>query len=220
MLITEYAPGKSCGLQLTDGANRFSTVWGVFSAKRGADMYVAPRMLGGAVKVSLHQSGSWQAGLADARPAHRWSNGSRHWDIWKRGPELAPGTVRGWYLLIPNQELRTGPADGRAHRVPPVGDGHAVSIEFLMMTNQGPTVEFDDTHIIGRWVLCGRDESCLLIARRIPWPEEVQVWANAARSAAAAQLVSAGFKVSHEDRYYIHGYNAQGVRFGLELAAV
>jgi len=220
MSITEYAPGKSCRLQLTDGANRFSTVWGVFSAKRAADMYIAPRMLGGAVKVSLHQSGSWQAGLTNASPAHLWSNGSRHWDLWKRGSELAPGTVRAWYLLIPDEELRTGPGDGKAHQVPPVGYGHAVSIEFLMMTTQGAPVEFDDTHVIGRWVLCGRDESCLLIARRIPWPEELQVWANSARSAAAAQVESAGIKVSHEHRYYIHGHNAQGVRFGLELAAV
>ncbi len=219
MSVTDYAPGKGCRLQLTDGANRCSTVWRVFSAKNAADMYVVPLMFGGAVKVSLHATGSWQAGLVNANPAHVSSNESRHWDIWKRGPELAPGTVRGWYLIIPDQELRTGPADAQAHCIPPVGSGHAVSIEFLMMANQGLTTEFDDAHIIGRWILSGRDESCLLISRRIPWPEDNQVWANAARSAAAAQAETAGFKVSQYHRYYLHGHCAQGVRFGLELAA-
>ena len=88
------------------------------------------------------------------------------------------------------------------------------------MTNQGPTVVFDDAHIIGRWVLRGRDESCLLIGRRIAWPEECKVWANAIRSDAAAQAESGGIKVSQEHRFFIHCYDAQGVRFGLELAGV
>src|ERR1044071_3630477 len=125
MSIAEYAPRKSCRLQLTDGANRCSTVWVVVSAKRAADIYITPRMLGGAVKISLHQSGCWHAGLIHASSTHLWSNGSPRWEKWQRGPELAPGIVRCWYLLIPDQELRSSPADGKAHHVPPVGNGHA-----------------------------------------------------------------------------------------------
>jgi len=219
--ITEYPPGEGCRLQLTDGANRFSTVWKVVSAKHTPDLYVVPLMFGGAFKISLHESGSWRAGLTSESPAHLRSGVSRHWEVWERGPAFAPGTVRGWYLLIPDQELRTGcTLDGKARQVPPVGPGHAVSIEFLMMTNQGPTAVFDDAHIIGRWALRGRDESCLVIGRRIAWSEELKVWANAARSDATGQAESAGIKVSQEHRFYIHRHDAQGVRFGLELAAV
>ena len=92
MPITEYAPGKGCRLQLTDGADRLSTVWKVVSAKHTADLYVVPRMFGGAFKISLHESGSWRAGLTNESPAHLWRGESRHWEVWERGPESAPGT--------------------------------------------------------------------------------------------------------------------------------
>ena len=219
MSLPEYAPGKSCRIQLTGSGDRCSTVWAVVSAKRAADIYISPRMLGGAVKVSLHESGSWQAGLAKESSANLRSAGSRHWDIWKRGEELAPGNVRAWYLLIPDQELRAGACDNKAHKVPPVGAEHVASIEFLMMSNEGPTVEIDDAHVIGRWRLEGRNESCLVVARRIPWTAELQSWADAARHQAVAQAEADGVPKSREHRYYFHGCDAQGVRFGLELAA-
>ena len=176
-------------------------------------------MLGGAVKVSLHQSGSWQVGLTTESPADLRSGGSRHWDIWKRGGELAPGTVRAWYLLIPDEELRVADHDSKAHKLPPVGPQHAASIEFLMMCNEGPTVNFDNAHVVGRWCLGGRNESCLVVARRIPWTAEQQTWANSAREQAVAKAEAAGIQRLKEHRYYFHGHDAHGVRFGLELAA-
>lgn len=219
MLLPEYASGKSRRIQLTGGPDRCSTVWAIFSARRSADMYICPRMLGGRVKVSLHQSGSWQLGLTQESSADVCSDGSRHWDIWKRGGELAPGTVRAWYLLIPDQELRVAAYDSKAHKLPPVGPEHAASIEFLMMSNEGPTVNFDDVHVVGRWRLEGRNESCLVVARRIPWTSDLQSWANFARKQAGTQAEAAGILKKKEDRYYFHNHDAQGVRFGLELAA-
>jgi len=103
--LAEYASGKSHRIQLTGGPARCSTVWTIFSGKHTADMYISPGMLGGEVKVSLHQSGSWQVGFTTGSRTHLRS-GSRHWEMWKRGDEFAPGTTRAWYLLIPDQELR------------------------------------------------------------------------------------------------------------------
>lgn len=181
-------------------------------------MYISPRMLGGSVKVSLHQSGSWQLGLTTESPAHFRSAGSRHWDIWKRGGKLAPGTVRAWYLLIPDETLRVGYFDNKAYKLPPVGPEHAASIELLMLANEGPTVEMDDAHLVGRWRLEGSNESCLTLARRIPWTAGLREWADAARSQAVAQAKAAAIPESKDHRYYFHGHDAQGVRFGLELA--
>jgi hypothetical protein len=178
MSLSEYAPGKSSRIQLTGGCKRCSMVWNIFSKKNKADIYVSPGMFGGAVKLSLHGSGSWQAGLTEESPAHLRSGASRHWDIWKRGGELAPGMVRAWYLLIPDQELRVADYDNKAYKLPPVGPEHAASIEFLIMSNEGPTVDFDVAHIVGRWRLAGRNESCLVVARRIPWTSEQRTWAN------------------------------------------
>jgi hypothetical protein len=182
-------------------------------------MYVCPRMSGGAVKVSLHESGSWQVGLTEESPKALGSSGSRHWEIWQRGGAIGPGTTRAWYLLIPDQELRVAIPDAKAHKLPPVGPGCAASLELLMMANEALTVAFEDAHLVGRWPMLGRDESCLVLARRIPWTSEQQAWAEEARVRVVAQATAAGVPKSKEHRYFLHGHDLQGVRFGVELAA-
>lgn len=218
MTAIEHDPGKSA--RVSGGPDRCSTVWAIFSAKRSADMYICPRILGGAVKVSLHQSGSWQVGMTKEGAATLPGEITRHWDIWRRGGEMAPGTVRAWYLIIPDEELRGATPDAKAHQLPPVGAGHAASIEFLLISNDGPNLAFDNAHIVGRWRLYGLNESCLVIARRIPWSTEQEAWASMIRMQAVAQAEANGIPCSREHRYYFHGYDLQGVRFGLELAAI
>ena len=219
MALSEYAPGKCCRIQLTGSSGRCSTVWAVFSAKRSPDMYVCPRMSGGAVKVSLHASGSWHVGLTKESPQAPKMSDSRHWEVWQRGGMIGPGTTRAWYLLIPDQELRVATPDVKAHKLPPVGPGSAVSLELLMMANAPPTVAFEDAHVVGRWPLHGRDKSCLVLARRISWTSEQQSWVEDARVRVAAQATEAGIPKSQEHRYFLHGHDLQGVRFGIELAA-
>jgi len=182
-------------------------------------MYVCPRMSGGAVKVSLHETGSWHVGLTEESPKALRSSGSRHWEIWPRGGAIGPGTTRAWYLLIPDQELRVAIPDAKAHQLPPVGPGRAASLELLMMANEAPTVAVEDAHLVGRWPMQGRDESCLVLARRIPWTAEQQSWAEEARMQVVAQATAAGVPKSKEHRYFLHGHDPQGVRFGIELAA-
>lgn len=131
--------------------------------------------MGGAVKVSLDQSGSWQVGVTAEHAAQWQLVGSRHWDVWKRGHSgLAPGALRAWYLLIPDQELRIGSFDQKAYQIPMVGADHAASIEFLMMSDEGPTIAFANAHVVGRWRFAVRPESCLVVARRIPRTSELQ----------------------------------------------
>ena len=218
MAITTLSPGVSKRIQLSDGATRRSTVYVIFSAKCAADIYVVPRMLGGAVKVSLHQSGSWQVGETNESFARSISGGSRHWEIWRRGTDIGPGVTRAWYLTIPDTELRAGVADPKAYQLPPVGAGHAASLEILLLSATGPDPVFDDAHIVAKLELKGRAESCLVLARRIPWSTEQQIWASTLRKAAFDQAAAAGIPTRSDHRYFFHGHDAQGVRFGLELA--
>ena len=218
MPLSEYLPGKNRRIQLTGSSGRCSTVWTVFSAKRSADVYVCPRMSGGAVKVSLHASGSWQVGLTAEPAKGRTPTQSRHWEIWQRGDGIGPGVTRAWYLLIPDRELRVGATDPKAFKLPAVGQGYAASVELLLTRNDGPTVTIDDAHVVGRWRLEKHDESCLVVARRVPWTSELQSWADSARTQVAAQSAAAGVPKSQEHRYFSHGHDAQGVRFGIELA--
>ena len=96
-----------------------------------------------------------------------------------------------------------------------------MSLELLMMaTNEAAaTVALEDAHLVGRWPMLGRDESCLVLARRIPWTPEQQAWIEEARVRVVAQATAAGVPKSEEHRYFLHGHDLQGVRFGGELAA-
>lgn len=217
--MQDHEPGTSRRIQLIGEGDEVSSVLSIFSAKKTPDMYVVPRMLGGEMKISLHASGSWQAGLTKESAVDLQAGESRHWEIWKGGAQIGPGVVRAWYLIVPAKELRRGKRDDKAYHLPPVGAGHAVSLELLMMANDGPTLMFDDIHIVGTWRLAGRDERCVVVARRIPWGEDVQAWAAEYRAQVAAQTAAAGIERTPEHRYYLHGHDPQGVRFGLELAA-
>ena len=220
MLLTEFPPGTSMRLQLAGSNNRRSTVWSITSARRSADIYVTPRMSGGKLKISLHQSGSWHVGLVN-EAAHGLEAGeSRHWEVWKRGGELAAGVVRAWYLLIPEDELRVLDADPKAYQLPDVGQDHALSLEVLFASNEGTQMTFDSSHVVGRWRLHEHDESCLVVARRIPWSDEQRSWADRARKATAELGSAKGAQREPDHRYFLHGHNSEGVRFGLELAAI
>jgi hypothetical protein len=191
----------------------------LFTAKKTPDVYITPMMMGGDVKISLHKSGSWQAGLTSEGFAKLPRTSSRHWDIWPREEkaDVGPGITRAWYLVLPDQELRPGREAPEAYKLPPVGPGHAASVEVLLVANEGTEIVIDDAHIVGRWPLAGRDESCLLAVRRIPWTEERQARAIARKEEFAAQMKAAGVTESDDYAYLIHGHNAEGVRFALEL---
>jgi hypothetical protein len=219
MSCTVDPPGKSLRLQLAGSSGRYSTVWSIVSGKRTADLYVSPRMMGGAVKVSMHQSGSWQVGLTRESPVAPSPGLSRHWDIWTGGTKLSEGLVRAWYLLVPDDELRAIERDPKARELPEVGANHALSLEILLMSNTGPVVAFDAAHVVGRWSLVDREESYLVVARRIPWYTEQQAWIKVNRERALASL-GQGDPLKPEHRYYLHGHDADGTRFGVELAAI
>lgn len=195
-----------------------STTWKLFSGRKSPDFYIVPMMCGGALKVSLHASGSWQVGITKEHQESNEALEARHWEIWKRGPEMAPGIVRGWYLLIPERELGKGDQDPKAMQLPPVGGDGAVSLEVLMMHNEGPTPVFEHSFIVGRWPLSQTNESCVVVARRIPWSSEHEQWADQARAEAVNQASTAGIQPDSAHRYFFHGHDTTGVRFGMELA--
>jgi len=53
MMLTEHVPGKSRRIQLTGGIDPRSTVWRYFLHR--ADVYICPRILGGAVSRTYHE---------------------------------------------------------------------------------------------------------------------------------------------------------------------
>jgi hypothetical protein len=129
-------PGRHVRFAVVADDGRRSMAWAVWTNRRTLDAYLDVRPLSGRWKISLHQSGSGQSGLtkewaetmAPDRP-------SRHFDLWQRPEEFAPGTRRSVQLVIPDTELRRWPAgvaDDKplAVRVTAPGVGHAACIEF------------------------------------------------------------------------------------------
>ena len=71
-----------------------------------SEVGVAMADASGRMKVSLHESGSWQYGYTSEyetreRAAGRWNNKSRHWKIWQRPREITPGYTAALKILVP-----------------------------------------------------------------------------------------------------------------------
>lgn len=213
-------PGAKLRVQLVDG-NRASSSYTILSSKTGADVYIVPKSMGGAVKVSLHASGSWQVGITKEHAAKHAPAGRRHWDIWKGAGDLGPGLRRAWYLLLPDNELRRVWINSRAKPLPPVGSDHAVSLEVLLADDVGPGFDLGHACPVARLELPGVSYSAVVVARRIPWPAERRAWAKTFLDAALAAAQEQGYSNPEPfHRLFLHGQDEQGVRFGLEMAAI
>ena len=65
-------PGGTIRFNVTDGSRR-SADWRVWTVKQANDVYAAARLTAGEIKISLHESGSWQHGfVSDERSKLRF----------------------------------------------------------------------------------------------------------------------------------------------------
>jgi len=90
----------------------FSAVWRCWtSSSRGkSDTYIAVRALAGAIKISLHESGSWQIGFTKEYSDNALKKGyqmpeSRHMDIWNNSGQISDGIVRAYQIYIPSKAV-------------------------------------------------------------------------------------------------------------------
>jgi hypothetical protein len=88
--------------------DRRSVDWRVWTSAHADDVYVAARLVVNSIKISLHESGSWQHGFVsdEKAKAFRPEEESRHFYIWNRPPELVPGWTRAIRIVIPYVSLQ------------------------------------------------------------------------------------------------------------------
>jgi hypothetical protein len=105
--------GQAIRLSASDGTHR-SADWRVWTSRNADDVYAAARLTGGEIKVSLHQSGSWQHGFtADGNAAGSLpQDQSRHFRIWQRPAEITPGWTRAVQIILPDAALQARPSSG------------------------------------------------------------------------------------------------------------
>lgn len=104
------------------GRTRRSAVWLAVTAKSTDDVYVATKLAGRFIKVSLHESGSWQHGFIsdDKAQGFRSPGQPRHFTTWQRPEEIIPGWTRAVRIIIPDAALQARPSPGTAKK--PVAD--------------------------------------------------------------------------------------------------
>lgn len=101
-------PQRALRFGISDGAGRCASTWKLWTETSGGkcDVYLASRSLGGALKVSLHETGSWHVAYSrrwltenvadvDPKPADRFI------EKWPRPPEIAPGFTLALRIVTP-----------------------------------------------------------------------------------------------------------------------
>ena len=105
------APGGTVRFNVSDGERR-SVTWRVWTKEGKNDVYVAAREVAGHIKISLHESGSWQHGFVSNERAEgfRLRGQSRHFAVLRRSAELLPGWTRAVQIMIPDASLQVRPS--------------------------------------------------------------------------------------------------------------
>lgn len=162
------------GIFSPDG--RRSATWIAWTSKNYPDLYVAPRTIAAAFKVSLDGSGSWQYGLTDDEAVRRGVAGRRrHFDVWSRPEDIGPGLVRGLSVVVPDSELRPWAADNQQSgkpivRIPSPGGGTAARIDFIFLGISAPRlIQFREPIVYVAELTLSDDTTVRAVARRIPW---------------------------------------------------
>jgi hypothetical protein len=125
-----------------------SMVWKIWAARKTADLYIAARSMGGAMKASLHVSGKRNVGLTSEyvrslESRQSWHGGSRHYDSWEAGTELTPGMTLEFLLRFPTAQLRPFPVSQSdlAKKVvwlAPAPEGQVLEVGLLYVPSEKP----------------------------------------------------------------------------------
>ena len=169
-------PDSTIRLNVTDGLRR-SAEWRVWTVKNANDVYAAARLVAGEIKISLHQSGSWQHGFisADKAKGLRLPGQPRHFTIWQRPEEIVPGWTRAVRILIPDAALQPRASYSTPKKpvtdllATPGGDATIAEIWLESATNQTPP-PLKEAQLAGRLSQAGGG-TVWIVGRRatLPW---------------------------------------------------
>lgn len=217
-------PGKSVHFAVIADDGRRSMTWTVWTSRHTLDAYLTARPFAGTLKVSLHQSGSWQIGFtAEKFPEMAHGLPSRHLDIWPAPEPFGPGMRRSVELVIPDSELRvlppgTVPDPKLATRVPAPGAGFAACIEFVFMADQ-PTPLVLNEPVFDVASLKWHDETAVrVIARQMAWgPVDVD-WLRQSKQKVLDRMDPEALRQAANPRILLHGKHDDERRYLVDAA--
>jgi hypothetical protein len=132
-------PETSLRFAVRNSAGDRAATWKMWNRKgRGKnDVYLACRSLGGSMKASLHDSGSWHVGflrdfveseIPDDDPKHE----DPYIDRWPRPKDIAPGVTLAYRIVVPTVAVNI-----------PITEQLPASIEWIPAAPEGRAVEID-----------------------------------------------------------------------------
>lgn len=96
---------------ITDNNGHRAATWKIWTSNSKSDIYLACRELGGALKASFHQSGTWHFGFIDSLDKYfnteEAINKGRHIKIWARPKPIADGVTLAFRIVTPFASVKT-----------------------------------------------------------------------------------------------------------------
>lgn len=194
------------------------------------DVYVAARSIGHQMKVSLHGSDVWQAGLTSEFAKQRGIDPTaRSWERWHRPSEFAPGVVKAFKVIVPASEV-TAPLSSRAagagnvHWLPCPAEGHCTYITLLHSRGSVPQdTTFSEGNIPTRSLdhvtLPGGDQIWLVAHEELMNQHQAQqLRVLKAQTDPAVARLADRLSQTKQPRWVFFGMAEDGSRFFLDVA--
>lgn len=161
-------PKQSLRFSVRDANGNRAATWKLLTQTGGGkhDVYLTCRSLGGKLKASLHESGSWHVGfvrdflnenLDDGHPKRE----DPYIDRWPRPSEIGPGVTLAYRILVPTSGVNMAIEDtlpGSIIWIPAAPDGTAVEIDVVFtapdaVVSNWPGRSSMNTELVGKLVL-------------------------------------------------------------------
>lgn len=157
-------PESAVRFAVRDPEGRRSATWKCWSPSGKNDVYLACRELAGALKTSLHQSGSWHVAyfrdfFEDRVPEEHRTNRGRFIDQWSRPSAIAPGLTLAFRIVTPWSSVTSiGDLPPSITLVPPPAEGRAIEFDIFlfegaMPVNSWPGKNKQSTRLLGSYGL-------------------------------------------------------------------
>ena len=118
-----------------------AATWKCWNPPNASDVYLACRELGGALKASLHQSGSWHLAYLDgfyekSIPDEMKTESGRFISKWAKPTEIAPGFTLAFQIYTPSAAVNSPlEISSKFECIPAASDGLAIEISIFILAD-------------------------------------------------------------------------------------
>ena len=159
-----------------------AATWKIWSRNSNSDIYLTCRELKGAIKASLHQSGSWHIGYSDSASEKYFESRedfekSKFIEIWPKPKPISDGTVLAFRIVTPFSAIRSSVDNTRNDIIwiPNCSTGYATEIDIMITTVNITSANWPGrnkmgTKLVGSYDLANK-ERVWVVYWQIPMPD-------------------------------------------------